>query len=50
MKNNNPITVIWSKLKLEVEFRYGWCLFFLTGSSSFSQPSIEICRQIFVCW
>jgi len=31
--NDMPIAVIWSKSKPEVEFQYGWRLFFQTGNS-----------------
>jgi len=33
MQDGNPITVIWSKLKPEVEFQYGGRSFFQTGNS-----------------
>ena len=33
MQNIMHITVNWSRLKLEVEFQYGGCLYIETGSS-----------------
>jgi len=44
MQNSMPITVIWSKLKPEVEFQYG-DVCFSKPEIVISQPWIDICRR-----
>jgi len=42
MQNDTPITVKWARLKPEVEFQHGGCLYFKIGTSYISAANGDI--------
>jgi len=45
MQNNTPVTAKWSISKPEIEFQYGGCLFFQTGSSNSSAVNGDMSKK-----